>query len=71
MSAEHGPAEPSPPANPSAPPGTEIEADGGLFNRGEYMDWAPTGEKIRLDGEFTPDQLIWIAEHMKSNRKAE
>jgi hypothetical protein len=69
MNADHDPT-PSPARpQPNAPERTEILSDGGLFNPADYMDWGPTDKKIRLDGSFTTDELIWIAEHMKSNRK--
>jgi len=35
------------------------------------MNWDPADKPIRLDGFFTAEELIWIAEHMKSNSRAE
>lgn len=48
---------------------TVIEPDGGLYNRSNYMSWSPDEAEIRLDGSFSPEELVWIAEHMKANGK--
>lgn len=41
-----------------------IQADGGLYSLGWYLSWDVGEEKACLDGEFTPNQLRSIADHM-------
>ena len=46
-----------------------VQPDGGLFDLGWYLAWSPGHDTATLDGEFTADDLIAIAEHMKKIEK--
>ena len=51
--------------NTTAPEETTIESNGGLYNPVNYMFWSPDeGDRIRLDGCFSPEELNWMAEHI-------
>lgn len=44
-----------------------VKPDGGLYDLGWYLGWSPDYKKATLDGEFTPDELIAIAQHMREH----
>ena len=46
-----------------------IKDDGGLYCLGWYLYWGIDDKEATLDGVFTADELIAIAQHMKANYK--
>lgn len=45
------------------------EADGGLYSEGTYICWHPGETTVKLDGDFTADELRAIAAHMDGVRR--
>jgi hypothetical protein len=41
-----------------------LQPDGGLYWLAGYLSWNVGDRKVTIDGDFTPDELRAIADHM-------
>jgi hypothetical protein len=41
-----------------------LQPDGGLYWLAGYLSWNAGDRKVTIDGDFTPDELRAIADHM-------
>ena len=48
-----------------------LQPDGGLYWLAGYVSWNVGGRRVTLDGDFTPDELRAIADHMESKLKGD
>jgi hypothetical protein len=46
-----------------------IQPDGGLHWLAGYVSWNVGDRRVTIDGDFTPDELRAIADHMESKLK--
>ena len=48
-----------------------IQPDGGLHWLAGYVSWNVGDRKVTIDGDFTPDELRAIANHVESKLKGD
>ena len=48
-----------------------LQPDGGLYWLRGYLSWNVGGRRVTIDGDFTPDELRAIADHMESKLKGD
>jgi hypothetical protein len=58
------PRQPGPPSIDLSPIAGALQPDGGLYSLGWYLGWSVGDKTATLDGEFDPEELRAIADHM-------
>ena len=48
-----------------------LQPDGGLYWLAGYVSWNVGDRRVTIDGDFTPDELRAIADHMESKPKGD